>query len=407
MKKIIILICCLFLVGCSTKDEPITEETIYMKAITYNELSYVEKYAKTNNLELKVSYAYNQMDEGLIVSQSIEEGTILNAGDVLMVVVSKGIIDKNGLKEDGINELGKIPIMMYHGIVNMLDNETNYTGGNVDKDGYNRTVESFRNDLEFYYANNYRMIRLEDYINYNISTEYGMSPIVLTFDDGLENNIKVTGLDEEGNIIIDPNSAVGVLEEFKEKYPDFNVTATFFVNKGLFNQPEYNDKILNWLVDNGYDIGNHTISHYDFTKIDANVSVQEVGGLYNLLDSYIPEKYVSIVSLPFGSPYSKGHDNFKYILNGVYAGNEYNTISTLRVGWEAEYSCFSNAFDSTFLKRIRAWDNNGVEFDIEMNFKLLENNRYISDGDSNTIVTSINNSSLLNEEIKKEVYLYE
>lgn len=71
------------------------------------------------------------------------------------------------------------------------------------------------------------MIRLNDYINGIVDVELGKSPIVLTFDDGLENNIKVTGLDSDGNIIIDPNSAVGILEEFKKKYPDFNVTATF------------------------------------------------------------------------------------------------------------------------------------------------------------------------------------
>ena len=30
-------------------------------------------------------------------------------------------------------------------------NSTGTVGGNVDKDGYNRTPESFRKDLEFYY----------------------------------------------------------------------------------------------------------------------------------------------------------------------------------------------------------------------------------------------------------------
>ena len=34
----------------------------------------------------------------------------------------------------------------------------------------------------------------------------------------------------------DKNSAVGILEEFKKKHPDTNVTATFFVNGGIFNQ---------------------------------------------------------------------------------------------------------------------------------------------------------------------------
>ena len=303
----------------------------------------------------------------------------INENDNLIIYISKGI----NYEELKVDESGNVPIMMYHGIHNITDNE--YTGGNVDKDGYQRTTEAFKNDLEFYYNSGYRMIRLEDYVNGIIDVEAGYSPIIITFDDGLSNNLKVTGLDSDGNIIIDPNCAVGVLESFKQKYPDFNVTATFFINGGLFNQSEYNEKILNWLIDNGYDIGNHTYSHVDFTTVSKEKSVQEVGSMYNLLDKYIPGKYVNIVALPFGSPYDKDHENFNSILSGIYNDKEYNTIATLRVGWEADYSPFNKNFDKTFLKRIRAYDNNGKEFDIEMNFDILENNRYISDGDKNTI----------------------
>ena len=56
------------------------------------------------------------------------------------------------------------------------------------------------------------------------------------------------------------------------------------------------------------------------------------------------------------------------------------------MGWEPEVSCFDKTFDKEFLKRCRAYDNNGKEFDIEMVFKNLENNRYISDGNKNLIV---------------------
>lgn len=299
-------------------------------------------------------------------------------------------------QNNSVNELGEVPIMMYHGIHHKNNSDTEYTGGNVDKDGYQRTSEAFRNDLEFYYQNGYRMIRLTDYVDGNIDVELGKSPIILTFDDGLSNNIKVTGLDENGDIIIDPNSAVGILESFKEKYPDFNVTATFFVNGGLFEQEEYNKKILNWLVDNGYDIGNHTYTHVNFSNVDSIRTQEEVGKVYELLDEIIPEKYVNIIALPFGSPYNLEHDNIQYILNTNYNGKTYETKSALRVGWKAESSPFSIDFNSKFLKRIRAYDNNGIEFDIEMNFKLLEDTRYISDGNANTVVipsSSIENVS--------------
>ena len=336
-------------------------------------------FANEHNLNLEFKEESNSYEKDKIFKQSIEVNSEINENDNLIIYISKGI----NYEELKVDESGNVPIMMYHGIHNITDNE--YTGGNVDKDGYQRTTEAFIKDLEFYYNSGYRMIRLEDYVNGIIDVEAGYSPIILTFDDGLSNNLKVTGLDSNGNIIIDPNCAVGVLESFKQKYPDYNVTATFFINGGLFNQSEYNEKILNWLVDNGYDIGNHTYSHVDFTTVSKEKSVQEVGSMYNLLDKYIPGKYVNIVALPFGSPYDKDHENFNSILSGVYNDKEYNTIATLRVGWEADYSPFNKNFDKTFLKRIRAYDNNGEEFDIEMNFKILENNRYISDGDKTTI----------------------
>ena len=39
-----------------------------------------------------------------------------------------------------VNELGNVPIMMYHGIQNMSNADTAYTGGNIDVDGYQRTA---------------------------------------------------------------------------------------------------------------------------------------------------------------------------------------------------------------------------------------------------------------------------
>ena len=368
----------------------------------------VESELNKYNLDINVEYKYDDhIEKDKIISQSITKDTEINNGDKLDLVVSLGKIDKEKLKNDKINELGKVPIMMYHGIKNISNSETKNTGGNVDKDGYTRTVEAFRNDLEFYYQNGYRMIKLSDYINGIVDVEYGKSPIIITFDDGNDNNIKVTGLDDNGNIIIDKNSAVGVLEEFKKKYPDYHVTAIFFVNNGIFNQPEYNEKILKWLIDNGYEVGNHTKNHDNLSKTTTSQTQEVIGYMYEKLESIIGDKYQKIVALPFGSPYLKTHDNYKYVLNGTYNGKEYETISALRVGWEPEVSPFHKDFDKTFLKRCRAYDNNGKDFDIEMVFRMLEKTRYISDGNVNTIVTSSSNNDIINKDDSKNIILYE
>ena len=247
------------------------------------------------------------------------------------------------------------------------------------------------------------MIRAIDYVNGIIDVPYGKSPIVLTFDDGNTNNIKVNGVTLDGEIIIDENSAVGVLESFKKKYPDFNVTATFFVNGSLFQQSEYNEKILKWLVENGYDIGNHTKTHVNFSDASTKESEEEVGFVYNKLDSIIPDKYVKLVALPFGSPYKKTHANFSHIINSNYNGINYETVSTFRVGWMPDYSPFSKDFDKEFIMRVRAYDNNGVDFDIDASFRILEKNRYVSDGNVDTIVIKESDASYLNDTILKVI----
>ncbi|MCI5835458.1 MAG: polysaccharide deacetylase family protein [Firmicutes bacterium] len=395
VKSKILFLFCFLLIGCTKTNKMID--------LSNKSIDEIKEYAIKNELNLEIDYEFSDIEKDKIISQSIEVDSNINKNDNLKIIISKGIDYDTLYKENKVNELGNIPIMMYHGIVNKLDEDTPYTGGNVDKDGYHRTTESFIKDLEFYYSEGYRMIRLEDYVKGVIDVPLGKSPIVLTFDDGLENSIKVTGVDDNG-IIIDPNCAVGILESFKKKYPDYNVTATFFVNGTLFRQPKYNEQILNWLVDNGYDIGNHSYNHADFTKISESKSEEEIGKLYNLLDKYIKDKYINIVALPFGSPYKKSHNNFKHIINSSYENVVYNTISTLQVGWEANYSPFSSNFDESFIKRIRAYDNNGTNFDITHNFNRLKNNKYISDGDKNKIVVPA--GSEVNNKFNLEVIYY-
>jgi len=372
-----------------------------------NILSEANEFIDKFELEANITYEYNEdIEKDKVISQSIEENTKIEKGSKIDIVISLGKIDKEKLSSDNINELGKVPIMMYHGIREKTSSSTGTVGGNVDKDGYNRTLEAFRQDLEMYYEKGYRMISLNDYIEGIIDIEYGKSPIVLTFDDGNEDNIKVTGLDEKGNIIIDKNSAVGILEEFKKNHQDANVTAIFFVNGGLFNQPEYNEKIIKWLIENGYDVGNHTQNHLDIKSSNSEKVQKEIAEVYKTLDQIIPNKYSKIIALPFGSPYSKTHENYKYVLNGSYNNYTYETVSALRVGWEPEVSPYDKEFDKTYLKRCRAYDNNGKEFDIEMVFKNLENNRYVSDGNKDTIVIKEENLNKINENITKKIITY-
>ena len=160
---------------------------------------------------------------------------------------------------------------------------------------------------------------------------------------------------------------------------------------------------MNWLVNHGYDIGNHTTNHANFSSISAEKTKEVVGKMYQMLESVLKDKYVSIIALPFGSPYKKTHTNYEHILSGEYSGTKYQTVAALRVGWESEVSPFDNNFDPTFLKRCRAYDNNGSDFDIEMNFKLLDKNRYISDGNKNIVDVPRNLENKINNRDLKTI----
>ncbi len=396
---ILIALIILMLLIINKKPNEEIDTNNYMVDLKDYTLDQIKEYALNNKLNLEIIEEYDdKVVKNNLIKQSILPNTIIKENDVLNITISKGI----DYEKYNVNELGNIPVMMYHQIKDMRNDETKYTGGNVDYDGYTRTTEAFRNDLEFYYQSGYRMIRLIDYVNGKIDVELGYSPLVLTFDDGL-NEVKILGLDDDGNIIIDPNCALGILEEYKKKYPDFNVTATFFLNSTLFYSQTYNEKIIKYMVDNGYDIGNHTLSHPNINKISTAETQKEVGKMYQMLDKIIPDKYVNIVALPYGNP-SSSNNNFKYILHGSYDSKEYDTISTLRVSWEADYSPFNKNFDKTYIKRIRAYDNKGTNFDIEANFKRLETSKYISDGNVDTVVIKENNKDKINTTLSVITY---
>ncbi|MGN1352762.1 MAG: polysaccharide deacetylase family protein, partial [Bacilli bacterium] len=262
------------------------EEEVLKKDFLNMNIVEVEEYAKKHDLEITKTYEFNEnIEKDVVISSSLNNKN-------LDLVISKGSIPLATYKEKNVNELGKVPIMMYHGIREKTSNSSGTIGGNVDKDGYNRTPEAFEADLEFYYQNGYRMISLADYVKGIVDVPLGFSPLILTFDDGNADNFKVIGKNEDGSLQFDSKSAIGILEKMKEKYPDFNVTATFFLNAGLCNQPKYNEDIMKWLIKNNYDIGNHTTNHADFTKTTVTKTQEVVGKLYKMLDQIIPNQYV-------------------------------------------------------------------------------------------------------------------
>ena len=163
------------------------------------------------------------------------------------------VIDKNENDEADKKEVNyqvvkpdeskEIMVIMYH----------NLSEKNTD---YGRTVESFKQDLERLYDMGFRTISMHDYIQNNITVEAGYTPVVLTFDDGHITNFNY--IETDGQLTIDPDCVVGILDEFSNTHPGFGRNAIFYLNYGnAFGQSEYLAQKLTYLLENGYEIGNH------------------------------------------------------------------------------------------------------------------------------------------------------
>lgn len=293
------------------------------------------------------------------------------------------------------NELGEIMILMYHGI-------------DEEESVWQRTSDNFRKDLQYMYDNKYQMISLNDYAHGKIKTKEGYTPIVLTFDDGRQNNFNY--IEKDGKLIIDPNCAVGILEEFKEKYSDFDVTASFFLNSHPFGQPEYAEQKLKWLIDNGYDVGNHTYSHLEMETLNSEDIQIEIGSVNNIIKEFLPDYTVETLALPHGS---NPKDEFlSSMLEGEYEGNKYITKAALDVGWRPAYSPFDILTDFTSLYRVTASEIDVQNCGIYDYFKSFENNtreRFISDGNPDVVTIPKRHEQYLNNEMVKDkiVYIYE
>jgi len=293
------------------------------------------------------------------------------------------------------NELGEIMILMYHGV-------------GEEESVWQRSSENLRKDLQYMYDNKYQMISLNDYAKGEIKTKAGYTPIILTFDDGRQNNFNY--IEKDGKLVIDPDCAVGIMEEFKGKYPDFDVTASFFLNSNPFGQAEYVGQKLKWLVENGYDVGNHTYSHIEMETLESEDIKAEIGSVNNIIKSYLPDYIVETLALPHGSNPKKEFVND--MLEGEYEGNEYKTIAVLDVGWRPEYSPFDTLTNFTSLYRVTASEINVDNCGMYDYFKSYENNtreRFISDGNPDVVTIPKRHEEYLNMNMVGErlVNIYE
>ncbi|EOC99502.1 polysaccharide deacetylase family protein [Caldisalinibacter kiritimatiensis] len=293
------------------------------------------------------------------------------------------------------NEAGKIMILMYHNI------------GSKESD-WVRTPENFRKDLKTLYEKGYRAISLKDFVNNNIDVEAGCTPVVITFDDGNRNNFNI--ISKDGEKTIDPNCAVGIMEQFNKQYPDFSATATFFLNgTNPFRQSKLLEYKLNYLIDNGFHIGNHTYGHENLTKLGPTEIQEAIGKNAIYLENIVKDYKINTLALPYGSRPRKEY--YKYLEKGQYKGKRYENIAILNVGSNPAYSPIDKRFNPASLPRVRASEMNVQGLGLYDWLEYFDNNpeeRFISDGNANIItVPKKFEDRIDNEKVdEKELYIY-
>ena len=280
------------------------------------------------------------------------------------------------------NELGYIPVIMYHEIGG------GKVGGGSDPTLV-RPVATFKKDLELLYEAGFRPVNLADVLDNHIDVPAGTSPVVLTFDDGRESQFRLT--ETADALKVDPDCALGILQSFSKRHPDWRMRATFFVlppsakTTEVFGQAGLGPQKLRYLLDNGMEIGNHTLLHQNLSRMTPAQLQAEIGGAHNALLALVPDAKIKAVALPYGAfPKDKAH--WRYLLQGTHEGKRYDYQAALDAEFQAILSPAAVGFDPNHLERVGARDDKwGVRWWIGELKASGRYPRYVSDGDPNVV----------------------
>ena len=200
------------------------------------------------------------------------------------------------------NHMGKIPVLEYHVI------------GGAQNALYTRTVASFKADLDDVYKRGYRPITIAQMLDKNFSdVPDGMSPVVFVFDDASPSQFSyIEGAN--GQLTIDPNSAVGIWQDFAKSHPGWKNRGTFCMLNGASaghnffgDNPKYGGQKkewrfqkVKWLADQGFELCDHTVWHMQLSKFPDDKVQQQISANMVAIDSAVPGYKIRTMALPYG-----------------------------------------------------------------------------------------------------------
>ena len=200
------------------------------------------------------------------------------------------------------NRMGRIPVLEYHVV------------GDSTRGEFIISRDKFQHDLQLLYDRGYRPITVAQLVDKDFrDVPAGMSPVVFTFDDASPEQFSY--IEENGKLVIDPKTVVGMWVAFNQKHPDWKDRATFCMlpaaqaGHAFFGDgPKYRGQHrewrfpkLKWLAANGFELCNHTLWHAQLNKYPDNVVQEQIARGAMAIDSAVPGYKIRTFALPLGA----------------------------------------------------------------------------------------------------------
>jgi len=280
------------------------------------------------------------------------------------------------------NEYGRIPVLEYHLI--------------GDKEArWERQYEQFRKDLQLLYDRGYRPITLQEMVDKKINLPRGLSPVVFTFDDASPGQFRY--IENNGELEIDPKSAVGIWLDFARTHPGWENKAvfcmlsgaeagrSFFGNRDIEGQKtEWRHRKLKFLAEQGFELCNHTLWHAQLSKYPDAFVQEQIARLQLAVDSAVPGYRIRSFALPLGV----WPKNRPLAWQGQWTDPKtgktvsYKHDAVLEVAGGPARSPHDPQFNGHSIPRVQVYVN-----ELQRTLDELDRNgtRYVSDGDPNTV----------------------